>query len=335
MQVVILDKSGKLKFDHRSIPQPKNGQVLVKMLTAALNRRDYWITRGLYTGIQPNVILGSDGCGVVVEVGENVDRAWKGKIVIFNPGFDWGDDEEVSSMNYRILGMPYDGTFAEYMAINVDRVHEKPKHLTVEEGAALPLAGLTAYRALFVKGGFRPKKKVLVTGIGSGVAQFVAQFAASAGGDVWVTSSSEDKINRTMKLGITGGVNYKEKDWDKTLLKRSNSLFDIIVDGVGGEGLTQLLKVCKFGGKIVSYGATDGMSKITPYLFLRQLQILGTSMGSDNDFENLLKFVNGHQIKPVIHSVHNFDQIISAVEQMESGNHIGKIVIKFNTKAKL
>jgi len=138
-----------------------------------------------------------------------------------------------------------------------------------------------------------------------------------------------------MKLGITGGINYKEKDWDKTIVQRTNSLFDIIVDGVGGNGLNQLLKLCSLGGKIVTYGATDGQSKLNvAYIFLRQIQLSGTSMGSDKDFENMLKFVKDKKIRPVIHSVYDFDQSIVAIQRMESGKHIGKIVIRFS-KSKL
>jgi len=171
-------------------PALKAGEVLVKIKAAALNRRDYWITVGQYAGIKYPSILGSDGAGVVAEAADDADKRWIGREVIINPGHDWGSHPEFQSKEFKILGLPEDGTFAEYVKVRSEYLHNKPAHLDWEQAAALPLAGLTAYRALFTKGRAEKRNKVLITGVGSGTGSFALQFAHAAGCAVFVTSGS-------------------------------------------------------------------------------------------------------------------------------------------------
>jgi len=308
-------------------PTPKQGEVLVKVRYAALNRRDQWARVGLYPGMTYNCVLGSDACGIVESLGENVDNTWLGKEVIINPNQNWGNDPRHPQKNYTILGMPTNGVFAEYIAIPADRLHEKPAYLSASEAAAVPLAALTAYRACFYKGQIKAGDNVLVTGIGGGVAQFAAQFAVAVGANVWVTSGSDEKIQAVQKYGIKGGVNYKQTDWHKELLKMTEG-FDVIIDSAGGNDFNLLLKTLKMSATLVFYGATLGSVKLDmPRVFFGQYTIKGTTMGNDQEFAEMLKFISKHQIHPIIDSIRPFNQIIEAFNAMRDGQIFGKVVI--------
>jgi len=308
-------------------PTPKQGEVLVKVRYAALNRRDQWARVGLYPGMTYNCVLGSDACGIVESLGENVDNTWLGKEVIINPNQNWGNDPRHPQKNYTILGMPTNGVFAEYIAIPADRLHEKPAYLSASEAAAVPLAALTAYRACFYKGQIKAGDNVLVTGIGGGVAQFAAQFAVAVGANVWVTSSSDEKIQTMLQYGIKGGVNYKQTDWHKELLKMTEG-FDVIIDSAGGNDFNLLLKTLKMSATLVFYGATLGSVKLDmPRVFFGQYTIKGTTMGNDQEFAEMLKFISKHQIHPIIDSIRPFNQIIEAFNAMRDGQIFGKVVI--------
>jgi len=308
-------------------PTPKQGEVLVKVRYAALNRRDQWARVGLYPGMTYNCVLGSDACGIVESLGESVDNAWLGKEVIINPNQNWGNDPRHPQKNYTILGMPTNGVFAEYIAIPVDRLHEKPAYLSASEAAAVPLAALTAYRACFYKGQIKAGDNVLVTGIGGGVAQFAAQFAVAVGANVWVTSGSDEKIQTMLQYGIKGGVNYKQTDWHKELLKMTEG-FDVIIDSAGGNDFNLLLKTLKMSATLVFYGATLGSVKLDmPRVFFGQYTIKGTTMGNDQEFAEMLNFISKHQIHPIIDSIRPFNQIIEAFNAMRDGQIFGKVVI--------
>jgi len=308
-------------------PTPKQGEVLVKVRYAALNRRDQWARVGLYPGMTYNCVLGSDACGIVESLGENVDNSWLGKEVIINPNQNWGNDPRHPQKNYTILGMPTNGVFAEYIAIPADRLHEKPAYLSASEAAAVPLAALTAYRACFYKGQIKAGDNVLVTGIGGGVAQFAAQFAVAVGANVWVTSGSDEKIQTMLQYGIKGGVNYKQIDWHKELLKMTEG-FDVIIDSAGGNDFNLLLKTLKMSATLVFYGATLGSVKLDmPRVFFGQYTIKGTTMGNDQEFAEMLKFISKHQIHPIIDSIRPFNQIIEAFNAMRDGQIFGKVVI--------
>lgn len=300
-------------------------ECLIKVTHAALNRRDQWIREGLYPGIQDQVILGSDGCGEVVQGPEK----WMGKQVIINPNINWGVDPQVQSANYQILGMPQNGTLAEYMKVPVDRLIEKPIHLPNQEAAAIPLAGLTAFRACFTKAQVKRGHKVLVTGIGGGVSQFVLQFCLAVGVEVYVTSSSDDKIAHAIRAGAEKGFNYKEKDWVKVASKTGG--FDAIIDSAGGASVNDYLKLIKPGGKMVFYGSTTGTvpSLNMAKLFWSQVQMIGSTMGNDEEFQQMVQFVSAHELRPIIDQVFDCRHVIEAFDQFKSPDHQGKIVVTF------
>ncbi len=300
-------------------PVPADGEVIVSISHAALNHRDVWIAKGQYAGIKTPVVLGSDGCGVLDD----------GTEVIINPGFNFGADERFQSAHFSVLGMPQNGTLAEKVAVPKSYVYPKPSHLSSVQAAALPLAGLTAYRALFSRGGFKPGERVLITGIGGGVALFAMQFALACGSEVWVTSSSSEKIQKAEALGAAGGVNYRQPDWTKELASRKIG-FDVVVDGAGGPDFGQLLHVCNPGARISVYGGTAGkFGPISPQiLFWKQISIVGSTMGSQSDFVNMLKLVNEKQIIPVVSKVFDLDQVQEAFDYMDQGMQFGKPVVK-------
>ncbi len=299
-------------------PKVSQGQVLVDLKAASLNHRDAWILKGQYPGIKLPLILGSDGVGLL-----------DGKEVVIQPGVDWGNDERCQGKNYQILGLPQNGTFAERVAVKHQQVFSKPGHLIMEEAAALPLAGLTAYRVLFVRCKAQPGEKLLVTGAGGGVALFCIQFALKVGLEVYVTSGSVDKIVKAKKLGIAGAANYKLENWPDNLKKQAGG-FDIIIDGAGGADFGQLIKLCNPGGRIGIYGGTNGaVPNFSPQpVFWKQLSILGSTMGSEHDFSKMLEFVNEHKIVPIVDSIFRLDEGEKAFERMRTGQQFGKIVLK-------
>lgn len=254
-----------LSLNQTSNPPPTPGptQLLIKLSAASLNHRDLFIRQALYPAISFDCPLLADGVGTVVSAGERVSDGvkWEGKRVILCPGKGWDEAPEGPEEEYQILGGTRNegdvGTLQDYAVVEAKDVREAPGHLSDVEAAALPLTGLTAWRAVVSKGGISEggsKKRVLVTGIGGGVALMALRIAVALGAEVWVTSSSGEKIRRAVEeMGAAGGVSYREEGWDKKLLgmlpddggrKRE---FDLIVDGAGGDVVdkgARLLKVC-------------------------------------------------------------------------------------------
>jgi NADPH:quinone reductase-like Zn-dependent oxidoreductase len=330
---IILNQSLPDKIEQKEIqlPELKDFEVRVKVKSAALNHRDEWCRQGLYPTLKNGVVLGSDCSGVVDAVGNQEDSHWIGKEVIVNPGFNWGDNQNAQSKEFRILGMPDHGTFAEYVQVPAHRLHPKPAHLNFDEAAGLPLCGVTAFRAVSFKGQVKKGDKVLVTGFGGGVAQFATQLAISMGAEVYVSSSSESKIQHAKELGAKDGFDYRKENWTETALAVTQG-FDVIIDSAMGDTLSQLIKVLKPGGRIVIYGATMGDPPVLEArkLFWNQIQIIGTTMGSDRDFEEMLEFVNKHKINPVVDEVFELKDAVKAFDKMRAGLQTGKIILKID-----
>ncbi len=328
--IILSEKKADLTLCEMEILPLNAGEVRVKIQAAAFNRRDYYIQQGQYPNIKYPLILGSDGAGIVSEIGENVPSHWQNKAVIINPSHNWGNNPKVQAQDFQILGLPEHGTFAEYVKVPCQYLAEKPDFLSFEEAAALPLAGLTAYRALFSRAQLQAGENVLITGIGGGAAVFALQFALAKGANVYVTSSSPEKIAKAVALGAKGGVNYKEADWHKQLQKMTGG-FDVIIDSAGGEGFALLADVANPGGRIAIFGGTRGaITNLSPQkIFWKQLSILGTTMGNEADFAEMGAFVTKHQIRPVIDSVFPVEMAQKAIEKMGDSRQMGKIVLGF------
>jgi NADPH:quinone reductase-like Zn-dependent oxidoreductase len=329
MKALVLKEAGQIELKELPKPIAIKGKALVRIKAAALNRRDDWIREGKYPNIKFGVTMGSDGAGIVEEVGDEVDQPWVGQEVVINPNIDWGPDLDVQSGKYTILGMPVDGTFAEYVLVAIDRLHRKPVHLDFLQAAALPLGGLTAYRALFRRGELKSGQNVLISGFGGGVAQFAFLFAQAAGANVYVTSGSDEKIEKAIKLGAKGAYNYK-KQATYTDLWKTKGGFDLVIDSAGGDQLNGFIKVLKPKGRIVFYGATNGLpAKLDLYrMFWNQLSLLGSTMGSDHEFSEMLAFVSKHQIRPLVDSIRPFSKIAESFPDITKPNKVGKIVFQ-------
>jgi NADPH:quinone reductase-like Zn-dependent oxidoreductase len=304
------------------------GQAVVQLKAAALNHRDVWIQQGLYPKIALPVTPGSDGSGIVLSVGSESDAAWVGREVIINPALEWGSDPRAQGPSFRILGMPDAGTFAEQIVIPAAQLAPKPAHLSWEEAAALPLAGLTAWRAVFTRAQLKAGERVLITGTGGGAALFALQFAVAAGAQAWVTSGSPDKILRAKSMGALGGANYRDADWSEQLLKAAGP-FDVIIDSAGGDGFLKLIDLTAPGGRIVFFGATAGNPKLFEMrkCFFRQINVLGTTMGSPVDFAGMTQLVAAKKLRPVVDSSFPLAEAERAFRHMADGGQFGKIVL--------
>ena len=329
MRALRLTAINQLEISTVPAPTPAAGEALVALRAAALNHRDLWIKLGQYAGLKFPCIPGSDGAGVVTAVGAGGDAAWIGREVIVNPCLDWGADERAPRRDFSILGLPRDGTLAEQIAVPVAQLAPKPAHLSWTEAAALPLGGSTAWRALHSRARLGPEDRVLVTGIGGGVALFALQFAVAHGAEVWVTSSSAEKIARAVGLGAKGGANYGERDWAAGLAKAAGG-FDVMVDSAGGAGFESLIDLAAPGGRIVFFGATRGNPAVLPMrkIFWRQLSLLGTTMGAPSDWRAMTNYVAQRRLTPVVSAVLPLARASEAFDLMERGGQFGKIVVE-------
>lgn len=321
-----------LVFQEVEYPVPSPTEAVVALKAAAINHRDWWIVQGLYARIRMPVILGSDGAGTVHSVGDVGMDEWLGREVIINPSLAWGTDPRAQDAAYRILGMPDNGTLAEYVKVPVASLMPKPAHMSMEEAAALPLAGLTAYRALFVQGRLRSDEAVLITGVGGGVASIALQMAVASGAQVVVTSSSDDKIARAVKVGARIGINtarenaFKQAESDL----RGVGGIDLVVDGIGGPLFNELLGTVKPGGRVVVYGATAGNPPMIDLrrIFWKQITVQGSTMGTDENFRAMAAFVEAHRLRPPVDQVFPLINVRQAFERMKDAQQFGKIVIK-------
>lgn len=308
-----------LEITELPTPQPGPDEVIVQLKAAALNKRDFWITKGKYPKLTFPIVPGSDGVGLI----ENRE-------IIINPGLDWGNNPDRFDADFRILGMPEYGTFAESIVVPSSNIYDKPSHLSWTEAAALPVCGVTAYRAMFMRGRASSTDRMLITGVGGGVATLALLFGAAIGMEVWVTSSSEEKIALAMQHGAAGGVNYTNTDWDKTLEAKAAGRFDLVIDGAGGNDFSRIVNIMNPGGRMVIYGGTRGeINALSPQrIFWKQLDILGSSMGSPVDFTNMLDLVNRYRIKPIVSHVFPLRKINDALDVIAKGKQFGKICIE-------
>jgi NADPH:quinone reductase-like Zn-dependent oxidoreductase len=237
----------------------------------------------------------------------------------------------VQGPNFRILGLPDDGTYAERIKVPAAQLYPRPAHLSAEEAAAIPLAALTAYRALAGRARVREGETVLVTGIGGGVSTFALQIAKALGARVVVTSGSDEKLARARDLGADGGANYRTQDWGKEVVALCGGEGpDVVIDSVGGETFVKAIEVVKPGGRIVTYGATTGAAEKVEIrrIFWKQVNILGSTMGTPEEFFEMLELYSGHALKPVIDRVFPLAEAADAHRRMEEAGQFGKIVLR-------
>ena len=316
MKAVLVREGGALSYEDYDDPVAGPGEVVVELRTAAVNRRDLLVRNPpgpAYVFPLP-VIPGSDGAGIRRDTGEEV---------VIYPGLGWGPREDAAGPDWRILGAPENGTYAELVKVPEENVFPKPARFSWEEAAAFPLAALTAFRALFEVGGLIRDETVLVLGAGSGVSTFAVSLAVQAGARVLVTSSSQEKIERAKELGASGGVLYTEEGWPEAV-----GPVDVVLDSVGTTWRDSLRALRK-GGRLVVFGGTGGpeVTLDVRALYLGWQRILGTTMGSRRDFAGLMRMVDMGAWHPVIDSVRPVAEAEAAHDRMKAGQHFGKLVL--------
>ncbi|KAH9909050.1 NAD(P)-binding protein [Xylariomycetidae sp. FL2044] len=331
-----------------TVPKPTPGpnELLIRLHAAALNHRDLFIRQHLYPRISFAAPLLADGCGTVVEVGPDAPSSLLHRRVILTPLRGWDADpagpEDMS--RYAIIGgaRPYEalGAAQDYVVVGADEVEVAPLHLSTLEAAALPLVGLTAYRALFTKSGAaRAGTNILVTGIGGGVALAALQFGVALGCNVYVTSGDPSKLERAAALGARGGVSYREDGWDRSLaalLPASRPYLDAVIDGAGGDVVGKVVRLLKPGGVIAQYGMTAGprMDWLMQAV-LRHVDLRGCTMGSRREFRDMVAFVAREGIRPVVSrsvaGLDDLDAIDGLFEDMRHGRQFGKLVIEISS----
>lgn len=333
MKAVVLAGGAKLEnlsVTHCANPEAGPGQVCVRLHASALNRRDYWIAQGKYPDISLPCILGSDGAGVVEAVGAGVDRNCIGSEVVIYPVYAWGDNPRIPGPNFRILGMPDPGTFAEYICVPRENIFPKPPHLDMVQAAAICLGGLTAWRALVTKAAVQHGETVLITGIGGGVATLALLWATALGTRVIVTSSQETKLQRARESGAIDGFNHTHSDWHKSLCLKYSGV-DVIIDGNCGPLFQPCFTSLNPAGRYIIFGFTQGQPAqgFDPArLFFRQLKIEGTTMSTRSEFQDMLEFVSHHRLVPLIDKTYGLDEAVAAHHYIGSGAQMGKVALQ-------
>lgn len=318
-------------------PKPVRGpgEVLVRMQAATLNRVDLYM-RDSGAGITHRLpqIMGLDGAGIVEEVDSSETLLSIGQEVVLHPGISCGRcefcqrGESVLCTSIQFLGEHRDGTFAEYVCLSAKNVFPKPEHLDFAEAAALGVNHLTAWRMLFTKAQLKPWETVLIFGIGGGVSLAALQLAKLMGSKVIVTSRDDSKLQRALAMKADHAINGVTQDVAKTVMALTGGRgVDVVIENVGSAVWSSALKSLVRGGRIVTCGATTGDQPPADLrrIFIRQLQILGSTLGDLDEFQNLLAFTQRTEMHPVISSLHSLNDAHAALDQLEAGNQFGKI----------
>jgi NADPH:quinone reductase-like Zn-dependent oxidoreductase len=319
------------RFEIQEVPDPVpgSGQVVVDLRAAALNRRDWWIYRT--PGYCPlPVTLGSDGAGVVSTVGPGVTAVAVGDEVVINPTLGWERGRNVPGPEFDILGAPSDGTFGERVLIGAGNLAPRPQRLSWEEAASVNLGGLTAWRATVTCAKAGPGRSVLITGAGGGVSTFAIQIAAALGAEVYVTSSTAEKIQRSLALGATAGFRYDDPEWPEHARSIVADGFDAAVDSFGGRSWRSVLKALGRGGVLVNFGDTGGDQSTIDVsdVYWAWRSIVGTTMGSPEEYDAMLEHVRSAAWRPVIDSVFPLERLGDAMARLDrAADRFGKIVI--------
>ncbi|KZT09674.1 NAD-P-binding protein [Laetiporus sulphureus 93-53] len=337
-------------LEEKALPPLQKGLLLVKIGAAGFNHRDVWIRKGLYPGIAIGSVMGGDGAGTVVASGDDNDPLLN-KRVFLVPSRGWEQHPDAPESDFSIMGgsakIPI-GAFSQYVAIESDQVILTPNHLDDIHAAALPIGAVTAWRATMVNARVQKGDNVLITGIGGGVALMAMQLCIAKGANVYVTSSSEEKIHRAISLGAKGGVNYKAKDWPvqlERMLQKQNSSkviggsstgsFDAVIDAAGGDIMPKVGKVLKPGGRVVAYGMHAYPSvTFTMREILKNQQFIGSTMGSHKDLIDATNFIAKHRIVPIVSNViDGLEAAEDGFELIRRGEQFGKVVINIGDES--
>ena len=302
-----------LRYEEAPDPVAGEGEVLVELRAASVNHLDLWIRAGQPSVPKPR-ILGADGAGVLAETGERV---------VINPGLS-------HEGGIHVVGEHTDGTYAELIALPRSAVHPLPETISFEQAAAFPLVFETAYRMLVTKARLQPGEWVLVWGIGSGVATAALAIAKALGANVVATSSSDVKLERAKTLGADATLNHDRDDVVAAVRELSGGGADVVVEHVGEATWTRTLQAVRTGGRIVVCGATSGPNPPASLhrIWWRELQIFGSTMGTEADFLGAFELVASGRALPVVDSVFPLAEAVAAHERVERGEQLGKVVLR-------
>lgn len=319
-------------------PLPGRGEAVIRVRAAALNHLDLWVLKGRPgVHLENGHVLGSDAAGTVVALGDGVSGLTVGEEVIVDPGLACGvcprcrEGETSVCVKFALLGVTRNGTFAELVALPADNLVPKPTHLSWEEAAALTLSHLTAWRMLFTRGRLKSGETVLVHGIGGGVALAALQLARTAGAEVIVTSSSQHKLAQARALGAFAGIDYKHEDVGKRARDLTSGRgVDVVIDSVGAATLAASFAAVRRGGRIVTCGVTGGSNASLELrdLYWNQVDLLGSTLGSRGELRQLVRAVATSGLRPVVHSIRPLEHAREALQLMEKGEQVGKLVLR-------
>lgn len=322
----------------RPLPLRQAGEVLVRMHAATVNRVDLYM-RDSGAGITHTLpqIMGLDGAGVVAEVDADEVQLRPGQRVVVHPGIACGRcefcqrGEGVLCTRMQLLGEHRDGTFAQWVSVPARNVFPMPVGLSFAQAAALGVNHLTAWRMLFTKARIQPWETVLIFGIGGGVSLAALQLAKQMGATVLVTSRDESKLERALAMGANHAIHGKQQDVAKAVLAATGGRgVDVVIENVGAAVWGAALKSLVRGGRLVTCGATTGDQPPADLrrIFIRQLQILGSTHGDLHEFHDLLQFVERTGLKPVIDSEFALNEVHAALDRLESGRQFGKVALQ-------
>lgn len=314
-----------LKIKEMDVPAAKEGEVVVALKVAGLNRRDLYIPNRRGDNAEA-LTLGSDGAGVIESIGKGVTNVSVGDQVIINPALRWYENSDAPPKAFDILGMPNNGTFAEKIVLSAEQVEKKPAHLSWEEAGVVALAGLTGYRALFTKGNLQAGETVFIPGAGSGVATFLIAYAKNIGARVIVTSRSEKKRQQALAVGADRAIDTNE-DWALAL---EGETVDLVIDSVGRATFNRALAILKKGGRIVVFGATteDTVELDLRNFFYSQFQLVGSTMGSREELRDMLAHIEKYETRPVLDKVYDLEDAGEAFRYLEASKNFGKIALR-------
>jgi NADPH:quinone reductase-like Zn-dependent oxidoreductase len=342
MRIHEYGEADKLRYEEVEEPHlAVSEELIVELKTAALNHIDLWNRRGL-TGIDIRLphILGADGAGVVMEVGADVKNVQVGDKVCLYPPTGCGScefcltDRDFMCLHLRVLGERLEGTYAEYVKLPAKNCFLIPTDLSFEEAAAFPLVFLTVWRMLVTNAQLKPGEHVLILGIGSGIGTAALQLAKHMGAHVIVTSSSDQKLELARNWGADHGINSSANDFAREVRALTGKRgADVVVDCVGGDAWGMSLAALAKGGRLVTCGATAGISPKTDLrrVFWNHLKIFGSTLGSREDFRQLLAFMSTARVRPIVDQVFPLRDTAAAHRRLEQREQFGKIVIQTAT----
>ena len=338
MKAAVLERRGADGLSWREFPDPapKPGESILKVVASSLNRVDLYM-RDNGTGITHTLpqVLGVEAVGEIVETEPGSGLRKGAKAILYSVAFcgkcrycEAGD--QPLCVSARLMGEHRHGGFAQYVAMPNRCFFELPDEADLASAGSLMVGHLTAWRMIFGKRALQPGESVLIVGIGGGVAVACLQLALLVGARVYVTSSSDAKIARAMSLGASGGVNYTRDPVSSSILELSGGGVDMVIDSVGQSSWGESLKSLRRGGRIVTCGATSGSNPSADLqrLFIRQLEVYGSTGGSVGEFRQLLDVFNRGLIKPVTDETFKMAYIRSACARLEAGSQFGKISLQ-------